>query len=179
MRRWTKRSGAIAILAWCVALVVAARVAYVYYFDASFMYVPPGYSQAGPDDCTVGTPLYFGFQFDPTRGVHLTGAELVGVPASVDVEGVYAINTDGAKYPVTLVSDQQYWAKRGYLTAKLYPISSVSLPQGSMGKWWIVAKVVPRETGQNIISGINVSYESGWRSGSSFYRQEAGFNCSK
>lgn len=113
-----------------------------------------------------------------TRAVHLTGADLVGVPAGITVEGVYAVKLDGGKYPMLGDGNAESWAKGGY-DAAVHPISDVDMPAGAMGEWWLVAKIIPKQTGLMTIQGIEVSYESGSRSGSTFYPQQAATNCTR
>jgi hypothetical protein len=169
--------GLVAVLASCLLAGLGAWNAHGYFDEASFMDVPSGNSETVANACKVGVPLYFGFAVVPNRSVHLTGAELVGVPASFTVDGIYAVNTDDGKYPM-LNGDGNYWRQMGYTDAILRPLTDVTLPAGSMGNWWLVAKVVPHATGKQTIQGITVAYASGWRSGSAFYPQEVGSDCS-
>lgn len=141
------------------------------------MTVPPGYSGLVLNLCVTGETQYYGYEFTPTRDVHLTGAELVGVPDSFTVEGIYAVSLTQSKKPALAGGTQQDWDKMGYSGARLYPVSTVDLPAGGMGDWWIVAKVVPHKPGKQMIQGIRVYYTAGSRSGSTVYNEQATSNC--
>lgn len=177
MRHHRRIIGLVAAVALCVIAGLGAWFAHGYFYEASFMDVPSGSTQTTANSCTVGVPLYFGFAVVPNRSVHLTGAELIGVPTSLTVDGIYVVNSDNGKYPM-LNGDGNYWKHMGYSDALLRPLTDASFPAGSMGHWWLVAKVVPHATGRQTIQGITVDYESGWRSGSTFYPQAVVSNCS-
>lgn len=162
-----------------VVLGVSGWLGHGYLYDASFMQVPDGNSGYEVDTCESGDALYFGYFFTPTQAVHLTGAELVGVPDGFAVEGVYAVNRAQSKKMAVGAATQQDWDKMGYAGVHLYPVADVDLPAGGMGDWWLVAKVVPDKPGRQTIQGIRVSYTSGWRSGSSVYREQVTTDCSQ
>jgi hypothetical protein len=158
-------------------LGVAAWVIHGYFYDASFMRADLGYSNATVNTCTTGETLYFGYTFMPTRDVHLTGAELVGVPATFTVQGIYAVDRARSGQGVFIGGTQANWDHDGYSGTRLHPVTDVNLPVGGMGGWWLVAKVVPHATGTQTIQGIRVFYTSGSRSGSTVYDQQAASDC--
>ena len=162
-----------------VTLAIAGWLIHGYYYDASFMDVPPGDSGLVLNACATGETQYYGYEFTPTRDVHLTGAQLVGVPDSFTVVGIYAVSLTQSKEPALAGGTQQDWDRMGYSKTHLYPVSAVNLPAGGMGDWWIVAKVVPHKAGKQMIQGIRVYYSSGSRSGSTVYNEQATSNCSK
>jgi hypothetical protein len=168
--------GSIAGLA-AVILGLAGWLAHDYLYDASFMQVPAGSSGYEIDTCRTGGALYFGYFFTPTRAVHLTGVQLVGVPDGFTVEGIYAVNRLKSKKIAVGAATQQDWDRMGYSGVHLYSVSDVSLPAGGMGEWWLVAKIVPSEPGKQTIEGIRVSYNSGWRSGSTVYDEQVTTDC--
>lgn len=170
--------GAVAVVL-AVALAVAGWFVHGYYYDASFMDVPPGNSGLVLNLCVTGETQYYGYEFVPTRDVRLTGAELVGVPDSFTVVGIYAVSLMQSKKPALAGGTQQDWDRMGYSQTRLYPLSAVTLPAGGMGDWWIVAKVVPHKPGKQMIQGIRVYYTSGSRSGSTVYNEQATSNCPK
>lgn len=172
-----KRS-AIAVVS-AVALAAAAWLIHGYYYDASFMEVPAGDSGLILNRCTTGETQYYGYEFTPTRNVHLTSAELVGVPDSFTVVGIYAVSLKQSKQAALAGGTQQDWDQMGYSKTYLYPVSAVNLPAGGMGGWWLVAKVVPHKPGKQTIQGIRVYYTSGSRSGSTVYNEQAVSDCPK
>ena len=160
-----------------VVLGVAGWLGHDYAYDANFMQVPDGNSGYKVDTCRTGDVLFFGYFFMPTRDVHLTGAELVGVPAGFTVAGICAVNTVQSKKMAVGAATQQDWDRMGYSKAHLYPVSAADLPAGGMGHWWLVAKIVPNKPGKQMIQGIRVSYTSGWRSGSTVYNEQVTTDC--
>jgi hypothetical protein len=169
---------AAAIATVCATLVgVAAWLVHGYFYNASFMQPGSGYSNATANTCATGETLYFGYTFMPIRDVHLTGAELVGVPATFTVEGIYAVNRAHSSQGVFIGGTQASWDHDGYSGVRLHSVTDVNLPAGGMGGWWLVARVVPHATGTQTIQGIRVFYTSGSRSGSTVYNQQAASDC--
>jgi hypothetical protein len=160
-------------------LCVVGWLAHGYVYDASFMQVPDESSGYEVNTCHTGDTLYFGYFFTPTRAVHLTGAELVGVPEGFTIKGIYAVNRAQSKLIAVGAATQQNWNQQGYSKAHLYPVTDVSLPAGGMGEWWLVAEIVPTKPGTQTIQGIKVSYNSGWRSGSTVYNEQVTTDCAK
>src|SRR5947209_4705889 len=87
-----RRVVATIVAAAVTMLGVAGWLVHSFFYDASFMQVPPGYSSTEISTCATGETLYFGFAFAPTRDVRLTGAELVGASDAFTVVGIYGIN---------------------------------------------------------------------------------------
>lgn len=172
-------AGLVATLTALVVLCVATWLVHGYFYDAALMQFPGASSTTTANTCTVGQPLYFGYTFTPTQDVRLTGVELVGVPSTVSVDSVFAMNSESGKYIAIGEADTISWAQGGYATDPLHPVTDVALPAGRTGGWWITAKVIPRATGIQEIQGIRVSYTAGWRSGSTTFAMRIASNCSK
>jgi hypothetical protein len=168
-------------LAACLALGLGAWFGFIhsYFYDAPFMQAQSGSSTQTINVCTVGEAQYFGYPLAPSHSLRITGAELVGVPSTYTVEGVYAVNTDNGKYIMFGGGTQQDWTRMGYATAHLYPVTAVNLADGKWDGWWLVAKVVPHQPGLQTIQGIRISYKSGWRSGTVVFNEAAASTCTK
>ena len=161
-----------------MVLGVAGWLVHGYFYDASFMQIAPGYSAVEINTCTTGETFYFGYSFVPTREVHFTGAELVGVSDAFTVEGIYAINQAQSAKALFGGGTEQSWVRYGYSKDRLYPVSAVDLnTRGS--NWWLVAKIIPRKTGQHTIQGIKVYYTAGLRSGSAVLNEKVITDCAK
>jgi len=164
-------------IAAVAALSVAGWLIHSYFYDASFMQVPPP-SSVEANTCTTGETLYFGYAFTPSRDVRLTGAELIGISDAFTVEGIYGINQAESHKPMFGGGTQQSWDRYGYSNDHLYPVSAVDL-NASGTNWWLVAKIVPRQAGKQAIDGIRVHYTAGGRSGSAVYNEKIVTNCAK
>ena len=176
MRR--KVIAAVAAAASAAVLTTAGLLGHSYFYDATFMQVPPGYSTVTQGSCTTGQPLYFGYNFEPTRDVQITGVELQAAPDAFTVEGVYAVNQAQNGKPMLGAGTQQDWDQNGYSKDHLYPVAGVELHTGG-ADWWFVAKIIPLKRGQQEIPTITVSYRSGDRSGSTVYPEQVITTCPK
>lgn len=149
-----------------------------YFYDAPFMQIPPGYSSVEANTCKTGETLYFGYTFLPTREVRLTGAELVGASDAFTIVGIYGINQAQNGKAMFGGGTEQSWDQYGYSKDRLYPVSAVDLNVGGTN-WWLVAKIIPRRTGQQTIQGVKVYYTAGSRSGSAVYNERVITDCAK
>lgn len=166
------------VTAGVVVLSVGGWLVHGYFYDASLMQVPPGYSDVEANTCTTGQTLYFGYTFVPTQEVRLTRAELIGASDAFTIEGIYGINQAQNGKAMFGGGTEQSWNQYGYSKDHLYPVSAVDLNAGGTN-WWLVAKVIPRKTGVQTIQGIKVNYTAGLRSGSAVYNERVTTNCTR
>ena len=171
------------ILGIALALVAGLTLAWFgfvknYFFNATFMAPQSGSSTTTLNGgCSAGQAQYFGYPLEAIHGLRVTGAELVGVPSTYTVDGIYAVNSEGNKFAVFGGGTEQAWDESGYDKAHLYPVTAVNTATDPYS-WWLVAKVVPNKPGLNTIQGIRIYYKSGWRSGSVVYNEAVASNCS-
>lgn len=170
IRRGFVRPIAIAVI---VSLVVlGGRWAYGYFYEADLFPSGSGYSETDTGSCHLGQALYFGYPVVPDSPVRLTGAQLLDVPPSVTVEGIWAVNGG----PMMMGFGQADWDKAG-IPKRMYPLSAISMGVDTDAGWWLAVKIVPHSRGRILLPGMRYSYTDGWRSGSSFAPIRVGLDC--
>src|SRR6185312_9891190 len=112
-----RERGAIAAVGGLL-VVLGAWWAHGYFYDADFYPAGSGYSETDSSTCHLGQAIYLGYPVVPNGPVRLTGAQLVDVPPSVTVEGIWVVKGG----PLMTGFGEADWAKSGN-PERMYPIS--------------------------------------------------------
>jgi hypothetical protein len=181
-QRWWWVVAAALIVAACTAvLVVYARPTP----NPEALVPPTGYSWEQNNHCHVNETQYAGFSgFDP-RGhdqIHFAHATLTGVPSSISVRGIYAINiAENHNYPILGgVAGEEVWSTR-FKGIRLEPISDVAIdPANPDAQWWLVVAFIQTVHLPHPVrtSGLRIDYSAGSVIGATVFPYEIITDCS-
>jgi hypothetical protein len=145
--------------------------------------VPPDSAdqfRAAPQ-CGIGDIEYYGLAgFGETgeTSIHVTKAEIVGVPVGLTILSVNAVSIDESQRVAIGWASEKDWIDQGYGTMPLHPVSDIVIdPTPVRPNWWILVKVQVAAMGPQSTQGLKLNYTSGGRSGVATYKYEIATAC--
>ena len=147
--------------------------------------VPPsGTTQLGADPhCHIGDLEYYGLAGFGETGrdkIHVTKAELLGVPAGLQILAVNSVSIVESRKTAVGWASQKDWDAQGYNTMPIHAVSAIELdPTVNEPNWWILVKLKVEATGMQSTRGLKLSYTAGGRAGTATFNYEVATVCGR
>lgn len=131
--------------------------------------------------CHVGDREYFGLVGFPVTGsqpVHVTRAELTGLPSGLRVAELAAVSVSETKAPILGGAAQADWVGQGYAAMPTHPVTDIVLqPKTTRPAWWLLVKVQVTAAGKQSTTGVKFWYRAGDRHGTATFKYQVGSDC--